>query len=490
VFDPNCCAEPPEAALRRLLEERQWDVIGISTTGMTLRYDLALAHLAASVSPRSLLVAGGMEATFEPELLYRLGPFHLVMLGEGEKPMRELLARLATGAPLEGMPGTAVPLESGGVQRFHAPAMSYTELRDAIRLTPYAEMPYEAYWRRLETAYRVGRLPYKAEREARLAEIRSVRLITLNYCPMACSFCSSTNFLHEAQGGVAKIARLAAADCIEMLEKVVAAQPQVRTVIFQDDIFVFTADKRLAELCAAIELAKAEGRLPRDLQFISTNRIDAMTAERLAMMKSAGFRVVGFGVESFSPRVLAEFNKSQIYPHIQPMLQAALDVGLRPFLDLIMSSPRSSVADVAETVREAYRWVMAGCEIGLYPYVVPFSGAQMARDPALHPHVVTARRQIAGTAIAWEQPLHIMPIDPAARDVVARIVADYETRLASATTGGRHLPSRARSLLWIAAAIPRLASAGEHMPDACAVEGKLLAELGEPQARPQAGVVA
>jgi len=44
-------------------------------------------------------------------------------------------------------------------------------------------MPYGLYWERLEEAYRVGALPTKAAREARLAEIRSVRLITLNYCP-------------------------------------------------------------------------------------------------------------------------------------------------------------------------------------------------------------------------------------------------------------------------------------------------------------------
>jgi len=61
-------------------------------------------------------------------------------------------------------------------------------------------MPYSAYWERLESAYRIGALPSKAAREAHLAEIRSVRLITLNYCPMGCTFCSSTNFLHEAQG--------------------------------------------------------------------------------------------------------------------------------------------------------------------------------------------------------------------------------------------------------------------------------------------------
>jgi len=90
-------------------------------------------------------------------------------------------------------------------------------------------MPYERYWRRLEKSYRVRELPVKAHREAHLAEIRAVRLNTLNYCPMSCSFCASTNFLHEAQGGdTAKVARLTADECIVMLERIVAAHPDVR----------------------------------------------------------------------------------------------------------------------------------------------------------------------------------------------------------------------------------------------------------------------
>src|SRR6201986_5527588 len=128
-------------------------------------------------------------------------------------------------------------------------AMTTTELSTAIRATPYARMPYERYWRRLEKAYAVGALPFKAEREARLAEVRSVRLITLNYCPMGCSFCSSTNFLHEAQGSVASIARLEADECLHMIEKIVAAHPRARTIIFQDDIFSFTRDPRILPLC-------------------------------------------------------------------------------------------------------------------------------------------------------------------------------------------------------------------------------------------------
>jgi len=60
VFDPNCCDGPANRALERELLGSSWDVIGVSTTGMTLRFDLELAHLARRLAPRALLIAGGM----------------------------------------------------------------------------------------------------------------------------------------------------------------------------------------------------------------------------------------------------------------------------------------------------------------------------------------------------------------------------------------------------------------------------------------------
>src|ERR1700683_1503131 len=105
VFDPNCCAGTPQRALERELLQDAWDVIGVSTTGMTLRFDLELAYIARRMAPRALIVAGGMEATFRPELMFELGPFDLVILGEGERPLLELAARLRAGQSLEGMAG-------------------------------------------------------------------------------------------------------------------------------------------------------------------------------------------------------------------------------------------------------------------------------------------------------------------------------------------------------------------------------------------------
>jgi radical SAM superfamily enzyme YgiQ (UPF0313 family) len=464
VFDPNCCDFGVSATLESILRSQSWDLIGVSTTAMTLRYDLSLAHLARRLAPNACLVAGGMEATFKPERAFALGPpFDLIVLGEGEKPLVEIASRLKAGAQLDGIPGTAVCANDGTVVRFRQTAMTGTELANAIRSTPYGSMPYRKYWDRLENAYDVGRLPYKADREARLAEIRAVRMMTLNYCPMACSFCSSTNFLREAQGSVPRVARLDAAECLAMLERIVSIHPEVRTVIFQDDIFVFTRDERVIPLCDAIIAAKASGQLPRDLQFISTNRIDAMSAERLKAMRHAGFRVLGFGVENFSRSVLTEFNKSQIHRHIEPALQTALQLGITPFLDLILTSPRSTLADLVENVRHALRWIAAGCEVGIYPYVIPFSGAAIASDSSLEPHTVYETLSIPETDRVWRQATKILPADPQTRDAILEIEEQFT--LASRRHAGRgaHLPSRARSVLWLEAAGRVLSGAAEEV---------------------------
>jgi hypothetical protein len=342
-------------------------------------------------------------------------------------------------------------------------------------------MPYAAYWDRLERAYRTGALPTKAAREAQLAEIRSVRLITLNYCPMGCSFCSSTNFLHEAQGSVAAIARLDADECLSMIKRIVAAHPRVRTIIFQDDLFVFTQDRRILPLCASIAAAKESGELPAELQFISTNRIDAMSLERLAAMRRAGFRVLGFGIENFSRNALEEFNKAQIHRHIDPVLSAALDLGITPFLDLILTSPRGCLQDLADTLRSAYHWLRQGCEIGMYPYVIPFSGAALARDPELTAHTVYAERHVAGTNITWMQPAKILPVAPTVREAILEIEQDFEAALAALQQRCAHLPSRVRSLVWILSSLPVMARHGFPIANDAEVRAELEARL--PQSR-------
>src|ERR1700753_171942 len=114
VFDPNICGGDVTEQFIRLLQSRTWDLIGVSTTAMTLRYDLQLAHLAKQHSLRSVLGAGGLAGSFNPDRLVELGRFDLcgpsagapvgrVVLGEGEKPLAALAERLRAGTPFSGL---------------------------------------------------------------------------------------------------------------------------------------------------------------------------------------------------------------------------------------------------------------------------------------------------------------------------------------------------------------------------------------------------
>src|SRR5690606_21794787 len=122
VFDPNCCVGPPERALEREILRDTWDVIGVSTTGMTLKFDLELAHLVRRLAPKAFMVAGGMEATFRPELLFELGPFDRVILGEGERPLVEIATRLRNRQSLGGVAGTVERRADGSLLRLHQAA--------------------------------------------------------------------------------------------------------------------------------------------------------------------------------------------------------------------------------------------------------------------------------------------------------------------------------------------------------------------------------
>ncbi|HET9389790.1 MAG TPA: hypothetical protein VFO44_09095, partial [Steroidobacteraceae bacterium] len=124
---------------------------------------------------------------------------------------------------------------------------------------------------------------------------------------------------------------------------------------------------------------------------------------------------------------------------------------------------------------------------GLYPYVIPFSGAAMATDSTLAPYTVHERREVRGTGIVWEQPAKILPVDTQVRATILQIESAYEELLADLQRHSTHLPSRVRSLLWILASLPAMAAHGLPVADATELRRELATRLPQscPAAAPQ-----
>ena len=84
---------------------------------------------------------------------------------------------------------------------------------------------------------------------------------------------------------------------------------------------------------------------------------------------------------------------------------------------------------------------------------------------------------MAGTAVAWDQPSKILPFDDVVRGAILQIEADFEERLAFLEERVAHLPSRVRSLVWVACASGVLQRLGCAMPDEDEVAEELFARL-------------
>ncbi len=201
--------------------------------------------------------------------------------------------------------------------------------------------------------------------------------------------------------------------------------------------------------------------MPRGLQFISTNRIDAMTRRASHGDAARGFSRTGFRHRELLAAGTREFNKAHIHRTSSRCCPPRCALGITPFLDLILSSPR---AHLRMSPRHCAR-LTAGCgraaRSGMYPYVIPFSGAAFARDPRLLPHtVIRATAASPAPRSSGTRRRRSCRSTPRCARSSCASSSDFEATLAALQQHVAHLPSRVRSLVWILCSLPILAEYG------------------------------
>ena len=111
--------------LERGFEERlrrfRPDVIGTSCYITGVNEAVKLCRRAKRWDPAVWTVVGGVHAALAPED-FADGAVDAIVLGDGTTVMPELVAAFASGAPLEDVPGLALPTDGGGVVRTAARA--------------------------------------------------------------------------------------------------------------------------------------------------------------------------------------------------------------------------------------------------------------------------------------------------------------------------------------------------------------------------------
>ena len=329
----DCTFLRREEAARLALAARA-DVVGISCLS-TLEDDcVGLARLLRGRC--RLLVAGGPLPTCDPGRF--LEDFDVVVRGEGEHTVVELMAAFDEGGDLAAVPGVVTPASR---ERGVSPPRPFEQDLDALPFPARDLLPTASY-------IADGR----RRKGAAVTTVMSTR-----GCPYACDFCSNVVF------GASYRAR-SAGDVGDEIEQALGLGYD--RISFADDVFTLERD-RVAAVCEEVRR--------RRLRFAweCLGRVDGFDAQLARLLRSAGCDRVFFGIESGVDDVLRLMNKRTTAEQSRRAVLAAHEAGLRVGAFFILCYPGETDDTVLETLRflTALPLGYAGLTV---PYPLPGTG--------------------------------------------------------------------------------------------------------------------
>jgi radical SAM superfamily enzyme YgiQ (UPF0313 family) len=234
-------------------------------------------------NPHRTLILGGIGPTgVAGEILENFPWIDMVIQGEGERTIVELMQRLESGRDLEDVKGIV-----------------YRQGKE-IRLNP-----------RRERIRDLDELPFPAYHHIDLDNYTRTGLISARGCPFRCTFCDVAPFWGRDQYYTRSIRSVLAE--VRLLKE---AYHQELVTLF-DETFPISR-RRVMEFCRGLKEAKL------DVRWTCSARISPMSEELLREMKDANCFMVFYGVESGSDRVLKRTKKGYSRQQAEQVIDTSL----------------------------------------------------------------------------------------------------------------------------------------------------------------------
>ena len=300
-----------------VLHREKPPVVGIAVNMMTKRN--ALAMIAMAKQRGATVVVGGPDPPYHAEAYLNAGA-DVVVIGEGEQTLEELLKSLARAGNPSGLPaisGIACKSSDGAMVRT-APRALMPSL-DQQPFPDRSAIDLPAYLRAWRERHGVG----------------TVSLITARGCPYTCTWCSRSVFGETHR-------RRSVANVADEVEAIVERYRPER-LWYADDVF---AIHRGWTLAYARELEKRRLRLP--FECISrAERIDDDVADALV---SLGCFRVWIGSESGSQRVLDRMKRKVSVDQVRTTAARLRRRGIEVGMFIMLGYDGEEVRDLEDTV--------------------------------------------------------------------------------------------------------------------------------------------
>lgn len=306
---------PSPKELIEKLTKMQPDIVGITAATLTYKPALEIVKIAKEVLPDCLTVMGGSHVTvMDRQTIQEPNAPDVVARGEGELTLLEL-ADLVTNSNL----GKLSKVD--GVTFVKNDQIIRTKDREFIQNID--ELPRPAYDHFNLEAYKFSGINY-------------LPVITSRGCPFNCAFCLASDMCGR---GFRKRNPKKVVDELEWLRDVHGAE----AFSLYDDTFTFDK-KRSYEICQ--EIIERHIDLPWDCR----TRVDQVTMEMLLTMKKANCKLIHYGVESGSQKMLNAMRKGTTVEQNERAIKLTKDAGIGVAISVVVGYPGETPEMLKQTV--------------------------------------------------------------------------------------------------------------------------------------------
>jgi anaerobic magnesium-protoporphyrin IX monomethyl ester cyclase len=315
-------AQPSEYTydeLERILDRKQFDVVGLTAMTFTLIDVLKTCRVIRKVKPSATIVLGGPHVhLFPDETIHRPEVDYLVQ-GEGEIVFHQFLDRLDHPELLSEIRGLVFEAADGTVVN-HGIAASSDDL-DSLGMPARHLIDIGDYTSLLGRSNVI------------------TTMFTSRGCPYRCTFCDRpySPVLSGFRWRTAKHVADEMEECAEM---------GIKEAFIYDDTFTVRKD-RVFELCEEIEKRKL------DFKWDVRAHVNTITPELLKAMAAAGCDRVHYGVESGNDRMLKTIKKNSTVARIKDAFQWTREAGMETLAYFIVGQQTETLEDIEDSIRLA-----------------------------------------------------------------------------------------------------------------------------------------
>jgi radical SAM superfamily enzyme YgiQ (UPF0313 family) len=259
----------PHQFYRFISERAQSDIIGISVYSSSLPTVLLAVRRLKAEHPERQIILGGPAASDTPGAILQHYPVDIIVQGEGEVTVVELMRALEDRRDLSTVPGLTFR-KSGEI--ISTPPRPRVQDLDSLPYPAYDRVDFRNYSSSLSTVYSRG-------------------------CPYDCSFCSVHSVWQR------KMTYRSPESLADELHHMILNHPgEINEIAFHDDTFILDEDR-------VVRLMKALRERGIDLPWFCYGRVNLMTEDFLKTLVGYRCSKMLFGIESGSRAVLDRIRK-------------------------------------------------------------------------------------------------------------------------------------------------------------------------------------